>query len=197
MRYKLTASIIKPNICYIKNIDTKPCEIESQPCDSEFRADHEMIVTISTVDKDSNDSKLVAALHCIVVDMTNQDDVKECLNSNYKDVMDNILSIDTEYPLDNLIIVHDISFSRWASIKDIHRMFERLHCILCRAASSAFKCGYNPGIYFDLTKMQSESAEILKKFIREYNDGDMRKKVYNNGMYIHKIFMEYHCDSEE
>lgn len=197
MKYRLTASVIKPNICYMKNIDTKPCEIDSQPCDSEFRTDHEMIVTISTVDKDNNDSKLVSALHCVVVNMKDDDDVKEILKSNYKDVMDNILSIDTKYPIDNLIIVHDIWFSRWASIKDINRMFERLHCILCRAASSAFCRGYNPGIYFDLTKMQKESAEILEKFIREYNDGDMRKKTYNNGIYIHKIFMEYHCENEQ
>jgi hypothetical protein len=90
-------------------------------------------------------------------------------------------------PLDNLVIIHSARICKEVSINELSIAFEKIHCILCRAATLTFKEGWDIGVYFDFKYMEQGTAKLLSAVIREYNDGDMRKEVYDNGIYIHKI----------
>ena len=189
--YEVVASVTRPEICVIGSLETHPCHENEQPMNQKFRLEHAMNVSIIVKEKDDNDEnakvtvKNVVELNCMYVNMDSKKDIASCKDTDFKEVIERVESVDM--PLDNLIIVHSATISRRATVEELAKAFEKIQCVLCRAASVTFNTGYDPGIYFDYKFMQHKSARLIDASIREYNDGDMRKEVYEDGCYIHKI----------
>lgn len=182
---EILASVTKPEICVIRDIETKPCHKEDQPSDQEFLTNHRMIVSLFSRETEEDKPKAIADLHCMYVNMDSRKDIEACKDTDYAEIINRVERVNM--PLDNLIIVHSATVCRKATLEELSKAFEKIHCILCRAASTTFNTGYDPGIYFDYKFMNSKSAKWIDASVREYTDGDMRKETYDDGCYIHKI----------
>lgn len=182
---EVVASVTRPDICVIRNLDTHPCHSNEQPVDQKFLLDHRMNVTVSIRDNETGSVKNIVELACMYVNMDSKKDVLDCKNTDFDEVINRVEILNMT--VDNLIIVHSATVTRKATIEEMLQAFEKIQCILCRASSVTFKTGYDPGIYFDYKFMQPKAAKWIDASLRDYTDGDMRKEKYEDGCYIHKI----------
>ena len=182
---EVIASVNRPEICVISNLETHPCHPNEQPSDQQFLLNHRMSVTISIRDTETGNVKNIVDLLCMYVNMDSKRDITVCKDTDFKEVIERVENVNM--PVDSLIIVHSATITRKATIEELSQVFEKIQCVLCRAASITFKTGYDPGIYFDYKFMQPKASKLVDASIREYTDGDMRKEKYDDGCYIHKI----------
>lgn len=182
---EVVASVTRPEICVIRNLNEHPCHVNEQPDDQQFLLNHRMSVTVSIRNTETDTIKNIAELNCMYVNMDSKKDILECKDTNFKEIIERVENVNM--PVDSLIIVHSAVVTRKATIEEMVQAFEKIQCVLCRAASVTFKTGYDPGIYFDYKFMQPKASKWIDASIREYTDGDMRKEKYEDGCYIHKI----------
>lgn len=181
---EIVASITRPEVLVIKNIKTQPCNKKDQPVNQQFLLDHRMIVTVAIRDNEESPARNLVELNCMCVNMDSRQDQISCMDTDFKEVIQRVNELDV--PLNNLIIVHSANICKKATLEELGKAFEKIQCVLCRASSLTFKIEGAPGIYFDYKFMQPKSAKWISASLREY-DGDMRKEVYADGEYIHKI----------
>ena len=177
------ASILKPDICVINDICTKPCDKDEQPLDQDFFNKYSTIIEIDSGNEEQRDT--IARLSCVCIDTSNQDDMSIFSKTGFSEDIERATGLNM--PLDNLVIVHQLYINTSASFEVISKAFEKIHCIVCRAASIEIKEGHNIGIYFDFSCMNNTIIKLLSASLSDYIDGDMRKEEYENGIYIHKI----------
>lgn len=182
---EVIASVTRPEICVIRNLNEHPCHANEQPADQGFLLDHRMNVTVSIRDTETGNVKNIVELMCMYVNMDSKKDVLNCKDTDFGEVISRVEMVNM--PVDSLIIIHSANVTRKATIEEMLQAFEKIQCILCRASSITFKTGYDPGIYFDYKFMQPKAAKWIDASLRDYTDGDMRKEKYEDGCYIHKI----------
>lgn len=182
---EVVVSVTRPEICVIRHLNEHPCHVNEQPCDQQFLLDHRMNVNIAIRDVESGSVKPIVDLNCMYVNMDSKKDIVSCKDTDFQEVIERVEKVNM--PVDNLIIVHSAIVTRKATLEEMTQAFEKIQCVLCRAASVTFKIGYDPGIYFDYKFMQPKAAKLIDASLREYTDGDMRKEKYEDGCYIHKI----------
>lgn len=185
---EVVVSVTRPEICFIGNLNEYPCHSNNQNDEHRFLLDHRMSVTVSIRDTETDTLKDIVELICIYVNMNNKKDIKSCKDNDLNEVIKRVKQINM--PVESLIIVNSAIVERTATLEEVTQAFEKIQCVLCRAASAIFKTDHSHSIYFDYKFIQPKTAKWINASLRDYADCNMIKEKYEDGCYIHEINCE-------
>lgn len=188
---QLIVNCERPKLVFVKDRFSKPCQCNYNTAEQQYNRRHKFILHLYVEDTENqNELSYLGALICYWVNADSKKDMESFGKLGFMEIVEYVHQ--TGYPVDNLAVITDACFVQGVSYDDLDLAFSRIHCVLCEAMAEAFcmpTCGRNVGICFDFSGMETRTAQIVKRFVLEYKDGDMRRDEFNDGFawYVHKI----------
>lgn len=190
---QIIVNVEKPELVVVTGMEAKPCRTECSTAEEVFIRDHRFIVHLYARDEESLETqRYLGALTCWYVNADSAKDISGVAEHCCR--LGIIMADVTEagFALDNLAVVTGAEFVKDAAYADLELIFGKLYCIMCSAMCRVFnnnQCCRMPAIYFDFTQIDDQSASLMRRFISEYKDGDVRRKDIRDGevLYVHKI----------
>lgn len=181
----------RPRLVIIKDKFSKPCQCDYNTEEQQFDRRHKFLLHLYAEDTGNSDTcGYLGTLICYCMNADSTKDQRWCSAFGFEKIVDYVNK--TDHSVDNLAVITDAEFLPGAAYEDLNLVFSRIHCILCETMAEVFCMpvrGRDVGICFDFNSIRAESSLLIRRFVGEYKDGDMRRNESDDAsvMYIHKI----------